>query len=111
MKTKSVFVIIAVMIICMMIIFTNYSKSTAAPFGSLGTDTTLVDDINGLTNLTTTSTTVVVQDSIRGGTFIYSNAGPVDYGIIFPRANGGYWVRQTDSSAYSNWYKDSTVVR
>jgi len=48
---------------------------------------------------------VIVQDSLRGGTFKQVNLASPDGGIVFKRMRGGYWVRTiVNSIIYPEWF-------
>lgn len=63
--------------------------------GTLLSQQTVVDNLEQLTNYETNNSTVVfVSDAESGGLFYISKANiQPDYGIVFPRKNGGIWVR------------------
>lgn len=44
------------------------------------------------------SATVIVADTLRGGTFNYVASASPDSGTVFPRNGGGYWKRQYNQS-------------
>jgi hypothetical protein len=53
-----------------------------------------VADITALENYTGNAKTVVVQDTLRGGTFNYVSTGVPDSGTIFNAYGGGFWHRE-----------------
>ncbi|MDE3185293.1 MAG: right-handed parallel beta-helix repeat-containing protein [Bacteroidota bacterium] len=63
-----------------------------------------VASITALENYTGNSNTVIVQDSLRGGTFNYVASATPDSGTVFPRFGGGYWKRQFSGDVNVKWF-------
>ncbi|WP_158500556.1 right-handed parallel beta-helix repeat-containing protein [Spirosoma radiotolerans] len=81
----------------------NFDKSTTS--SALAARVVHVADINALNNTPgNASTSVVVRDKIRGGTFVYAASGTVDNGITFSEPGGGVWVRLFDNKIQAAWY-------
>lgn len=57
-----------------------------------------VQTLSDLMHLNTRGGAALVKDPHAGGMFSLSNTGVVDSVIVFPAANGKYWVRQWDKS-------------
>lgn len=57
-----------------------------------------VATISDLEAYTGSSSTIIVADSLRGGTFNYVASATPDSGTVFPRNGGGYWRRQYNQS-------------
>jgi len=84
------------------------SKADSAAFYSLSrinSKTAFVATIPKLENYTDSSTTVIVQDSLRGGVFNYVTSATPDSGTVFKRYNSGYWQRQiTNATINAAWF-------
>ncbi|HEY8660600.1 MAG TPA: glycosyl hydrolase family 28-related protein, partial [Hanamia sp.] len=50
------------------------------------------------------NSTVIVQDSLRGGIFNYVATAIPDSGTVFSRQGGGYWQRKYDGNIMVTWF-------
>lgn len=71
-----------------------------------------VADIPSLQSFTGSAPTVIVQDSIRGGTFNYVSSGTVDNGIVFAATGkgSGYWQRQIFGQIFPEYWGEGTTT-
>lgn len=59
--------------------------------------------IKDLINTTTNATTVFVVDLNEGGIFVHQNYEAVpDFGVVFPRKSGGFWIRHFNKAYGAN---------
>lgn len=91
----------------------DYNHTQITGVDSLfGLRSAYVADITTLENYTGNSNTVIVQDSLRGGTFNYVASATPDSVTVFKRYNGGYWQREYTSIIHASWFglpTDSTT--
>lgn len=84
--------------------YTTKAKTTSDSTSfanSLNGKSAYVASITALENYTGNSNTVIVQDSLRGGTFNYTPSATPDSMTVFTRYGGGYWKRQFQKGTYN----------